>query len=166
MENAPDKTEQSSPPPKSTKRTLFLVAVLLAIVAIWYIQRRGPELPDWGSDLGNALQVAQSANRKVVLFLMSSPPGEIDRWLVKATLAQPGNQQALNKANVVKVKLETSLNSDLAKKYRVTELPTMLLLDPAGKELNRRAGKIGEVDFRNGFLDCSKIATPEEKATK
>lgn len=166
-ENAPDKTSTpSSPPPNRSKRTLLLVSVLVAIVAVWYIQRRGPELPDWGDDLNNALQAAQKDNRKVVLFLMSSPPGEIDRWLVKATLAQPGNKQALSNLNAIKVKLEISPQSDVAKKYHVTELPTMLLLSPDGKELNRRTGKIAELDFRNGFLDGSKVIKPDEKPAK
>ena len=56
--------------------------------------------------------------------------------------------------------LTDGLSGDLAKRYKLTKLPTMVILDANGKELNRREGFIGEVEFRRGFLDLTKIEAP------
>ena len=45
---------------------------------------------------------------------------------------------------------------------KISSLPTFVLLSPEGKELNRREGFVGEVDFYKGFLDCSNVLKPKQ----
>jgi hypothetical protein len=46
-------------------------------------------------------------------------------------------------------------DSETTAKYRITKLPTLLLLSPSGQELNRHdgPGHVGEVPFRQEFLN-------------
>ena len=39
----------------------------------------------------------------------------------------------------------------------------MMILAPDGKELNRREGKVGEVDFPHGFLDLTEVHEPKKQ---
>jgi len=125
------------------------------------LQRSGPRLPGWGEDLDAALARAARENRRVLAFFMSEPPSATARWLADNTLRM--NRKAIAESRVVPVKvvLETSLDSETAKRYEIRELPTLMVLSPSGKELNRRTGRVGEVEFRQGFLDLAVIKGPE-----
>ena len=57
-------------------------------------------------------------------------------------------------------KAVTGVGSELADKYHIVRLPTILLLDTDGKELNRRTGFVGELDVRNGFLNLAVVEKP------
>ena len=157
----------SSQPPAKRKmdrrvKLAFVIILLGGIALIWVHQRRGPSL-GWGEDLDAALEQAKDDNRPVLVFFMSSPMGELAKKNIRHTLAKKSNRQAItdHKCITVKVTLDTALKDPLAKKYRIDKLPTMLLLGPNGKERNRRVGFIGETDFRNGFLDASRIEKPK-----
>jgi len=97
----------------------------------------------------------------VLAFFMSEPPSATARWLADNTLRM--NRKAIAESRVVPVKvvLETSLDSETARRYEIRELPTLMVLSPSGKELNRRTGRVGEVEFRQGFLDLAVIKGPE-----
>jgi len=129
------------------------IGVLVAVgLAVYMMQRRGPQLRGWGEDLPSALAQAQEEGRKVLLLAMSHPPSQIGRTLATTTI--PKNGKAIKEQNLilVKITLSSSLRSATATQYRIKRLPTMLLLDPKGNELSRREGAIGEVEFRNNFL--------------
>jgi len=139
----------------------FLAAVIVAGAVVYLHQRAGPALPDWGTDLPAALQQAQTENRPVLVFFLTSPPSTTARDMADKTLQRPQNRQAIEKGKFIRVKVTVgSMDSDVARKYALKALPTMMVLGPQGKELNRREGFIGELDFRNGFLDLSEVRAP------
>jgi len=153
---------QSTPARRPARdRWIKLGFVLVAGAIVIYLVRshRGPLLEGWGKDLDKALEQGRKENRRIVVFFMSRPPGDTDRWLKEKILGKAGNRKALEDGKFIRVQaqVDTDLKSELAARYKLRELPTFMVLDPQGKELNRREGKIGELDFRNGFLDCTII---------
>ena len=91
----------------------------------------------------------------VVAFFVSSPPSETAKTIQRRRIPKRDNQKALKEGNfiTVVVSLEDGLNSELAKKYEIKELPTLMVLKPDGTERNRHEGMIGEVNFRQDFLN-------------
>lgn len=155
--------EQPSPASKRDKwiKIGFVAALVLAVMLVWLVQRKPPELAGWGHNLRNALREGRDQNRNVLILFSDS--GETSRWLVKHTLSMPENSRAIEAGRFVRVQVTTTPKSDLASRYKLRTLPTMLIIGPAGQELNRREGKIGEVAFRKGFLD---LANVEEALTE
>lgn len=164
-----DEPQPGSAPPERQAETsrkdrvvkwVFLGVVLIAVIAIYFNQRTGPDF-DWPANLRDALAEAERTDRRVVAFFMNQPPGALARWNIQNTLRKSSNRQALDESDAIRVQVRLdSLEAPLAREYRIEDLPTMLLLSPEGEELNRRTGKIGEVDFRDGFLNLAKIQEP------
>jgi hypothetical protein len=159
--------EQGTPPTVAPRKSTgadrwvklgFLVVASGIVFFIWR-SLRNPSMPGWGDDLDAALVQARAEKRRIVVFFMNRPPGELDRWNRDSIIRKPGNQQALRNGNFIRVtiQLPSDLQSEPAKRYKLKKLPTLILLGPDGKELNRREGRLGELDFRSGFLDCAKV---------
>ena len=143
----------------------FIVAAIAICVAVYfYIQRGRMILRSWPSDLEKALQQARSEDRRPLLLFMSSPPSETTRQMAGTTLKKAHNRKAIAEGKFIPVKvvLDTSLKSDLARRHKIRKLPTMLILSPAGEELNRREGMIGEMQFRQDFLSCKEVLKPPQ----
>ena len=140
----------------------FLLAALLAAGLIyWLFQTGATVLKSWPIEFDKALAGAKKTDRRVLAIFMSDPPGATAVRLAQTTLSKGQNQKAIRDGKFSRVKVLTnSLSGDLAKRYKLTSLPTMIVLDANGNELNRREGFIGEVDFRHGFLDLTKIEAP------
>lgn len=156
-----DKSAPAAPPKPAVSMKVkvgFLVVVCAIIVAVTYKQWKGPEYDGALNSLDEALVKAKSENRPVVVFFTSYPSGDVDAAISK-TVGQPANRDAIKKGNFILVKIATTtaMDSPDAKAYKITSLPTTLLLDSQGNERNRRVGMIGEVAFRNGFLDRSVV---------
>jgi len=174
MEQARQETQAAAPAaaegPRRPRRDrvikLAFVVVTLAVVALLYwSQRRGLSLPGWGGDLTAALTQAAAEQRSVVVLFASIPPGDPERWLKDSILPKPENEAALRDGGFIKVlqNVGSLSSSQTASRYKITELPTLLLLGPDGVEKNRRpcrTRRIGEVEFRTGFLDCSQVVPP------
>jgi thioredoxin-related protein len=47
------------------------------------------------------------------------------------------------------------LKGGVARKYKLTTLPTIMILDSKGQELARKEGRVGEVEFMN-FMEAQK----------
>ncbi len=138
----------------------FLVVTVVLVVLVYVKQRSGLNLPGWGDDLSAALAQAAAENRPVLAFFVSSPPDQVSRELTKNTL--PKNAEAIRKGRFIKVvvKVGSVAKSEPARRLGVTFLPTMLVIGADGLEKNRREGFIGEVEFRNGFLDGGEVIRP------
>ena len=136
----------------------FLVVAAVAAVCIYLLQREGPKLKGWATDLDVALKQAKAENRRSLVFFTASPKSTTARRLIQTTLRK--NVQMIAREQVVKVNVDTDLNTNLAVRYKISSLPTFVLLSPEGKELNRRKGFVGEVPFHKGFLDCSQVNKP------
>ncbi len=142
----------------------FLVVALIAAGLIYgFFQTKESILPSWPEDLNAALARAKQTDRKVLVLFMANPPGPDSVFMASVTLSKSQNQQAIQNGKFARVKvIVNSLDSDLAHRYKLTRLPTMMILAPGGNELNRREGRVGEVPFLHGFLDLTEIQAPDK----
>ena len=152
---------QQEPPARKTGRDRwvkigFIVLLIVAAAVILMLQRRGLAIKDWGKDLDAALRQAKAEDRPVVVFFVNRPPSNT-ATTIRKHIRQPANQQALKDGKFIPVivELSSSLDSDIAKRYQVRELPTLMVLTSRGKERNRSVGNLGEVPFREQFLEYS-----------
>ncbi len=152
--------QEESPPRKSNRERRvkigFVVLLLVAVAGVIMIQRRGLEIEGWGKDLEAALQQGEAEDRPIVVFFVSSPPSNTAKT-IQTHILRPANQQSLKDGKFIPVivELSSSLDSDVARRYQVRGLPTLMVLTPGGKERNRSEGNIGEVPFRQEFLENS-----------
>lgn len=146
---------------RKAKLVFLALAVGLAVV-VWLSQLRGPMLPGWEDDLEAALKRGAQENRRVLILFLGDPPNQTTRGLAKKVLDQPASREAIQKGNFIRVRaeLQSSLKSSLAKKYRIRTLPSLVIISPEGKELNRREGNVGFADFWGDFLNCTRIVKP------
>jgi hypothetical protein len=160
-----DSASNQQVPGKSARnqrtKIIFLIITAVAVLLVYRMQRTNPELKGWGKDLNAALAAASAEGRPLLVFFDSNPPSATGRNLTATTFLM--NEKAIENGKFIKaaVSVDTGLKSDLAKRYQLRALPTTMILGPDGVEKNRREGKIGEVPFRNGFLDCTQVEGPE-----
>lgn len=149
---AADQPSPAEPKPadKRVKR-LFLLVIVLAMAAVMYIQYRGPQLP-WPTDLDKTLAQAKAQDRKVVVFLRSSPIGATEKQMIETTLSKPENTAALEKGRFLTVQVKKDLASDFARRYKIDVDTCMLVISPDGRNYHKADGFIGEVPFRQEFL--------------
>jgi len=156
-----EQPRQSTQPSRRVKMGFLLAAVLAAGLIYWFFQTGETFLKSWPIKIDDTLARAKQTDRRVLAFFVSNPPSAAAMRLSTTTLAKKNNEQAIRDGKFFRVKVLThGLSGDLAKRYKLTILPTMIILDANGKELNRREGFIGEVDFRHGLLDLTKIDAP------
>ena len=167
MSDTNDASQTPQEPAGGDRRVkiVFGVVLLIAVVLVYYVQRKPPPdlTKDWPEGLAAALDRAKQEKRPVLVFFTGQSLSQTARRLLETTLRQRANRTAIREGRFIRVRvgLTSSLTSDLVKKYKIKKLPTMLLLAPDGAERNRRVGFIGEVPFRNGFLDCKVVEKPE-----
>ncbi len=159
------KHRQSSQAGKSDRWVKIGFLVVAVAVGIWiymYLQN-DTLLKGWPEDLSAALADAKQTNRRVLVFFIGNPPNTDAVWMAGNTLDKSQNKTAIEQGRFARVKVVVnSLDSDLARRYKLTRLPTMMILAPDGSELNRREGKVGEVPFLHGFLDMAEIEAPRK----
>ena len=145
-------------------KLIFFAVVIVAATAVYFSQRRGPALSGWGDNLDTALKKGSQEDRPVLVLFLRDPPSETMRKIQKNVLRKPESIKAMQEGKFirVKIKLTDSLDSSIAKTYRIKKLPTMLIIGSDGKERNRRTGYIAYADFWSGFLDYSKIETSDD----
>lgn len=157
-------SEENTSTPSSAKdgrknwiKKALLLAIVFAMVAVYFYQRRGLDIRGWGEDLNAALVQAKAENRPLVVLFANKSQTPTARAL-KKHINRPGNRKALKQGNYITVivPLDNALDSELARKYKIKSLPTLLLLRPDGTEHNRTVGNIGEVSFRQNFLNYDK----------
>ena len=142
----------------------FIIVAVVISAVIWKYRQTETFLKDWPEDLNAALADANQTNRRVLAVFISNPPNAEAVENAEYALAKPKNKQAIQDGKFARVKVTVnSLDSDLARRYKLTHLPTMLILDAKGGELNRREGVVGEVPFLHGFLDLTDIEAPTGK---
>ncbi len=152
--NAADLSDKSRKRDRQVKIGFLVVAAILVLLVYWW-QRKPTLLPGtWLTDVPKAMEQARNEKRSVLLFFTHSAWGEAEKRI--AFFGFSKNVKALNKFDYILVKVSPSLDSDLARQYKVTKLPTLLILDPNGREKNRREllVDVGETEFPL-FLDLS-----------
>ncbi|HUS47362.1 MAG TPA: thioredoxin family protein [Phycisphaerae bacterium] len=157
---------QQGPAPAAAGRKLrkdrwikrgFVAAILIAAVIVYVLQMEGPRLSGWEDDLNAALVQAKEENRPVLVYFVRSLSSQVVRDMANKTLAKKENKQAITDAGFIMVKVETTIESETARRYGLTKLPTMAVLSSEGARcatMNDFAGQfIGEMQFRNDFLE-------------
>jgi hypothetical protein len=139
----------------------ILVAVLIGTLVWKYLQTE-TFMKGWPEDLTAALADAKQTDRRVLVVFISNPPNNEAIRNANVALGKPQNRKAIEQGKFARVKVTVNnLDGDIARQYKLTHLPTTMILAPDGKELNRREGMVGEVPFLHGFLDLTEIEAPK-----
>jgi hypothetical protein len=129
-----------------TVKIAFLAVTMIAVGAIYYIQRNPPLLKNWSEDLGVSLANARAGGQRVlVLFLPSELSDHDRRWLVGGTISK--NEPRIDDGRFLRVKVPVAEIKDCepARTYGIKTLPTVLMLGADGKELGRLEGSKGMI---------------------
>ncbi len=111
-----------------------IIAVLA--LAAFTVQAADGVLP-WGDDLAQGLQEAQKAGKPVLVDFSAAWCGWCKK-LEQDTFPDPGVQDLLGR--YVLVRVDADRHPELVKQYGVKGLPTLLMLDGAGKLIRRVEG--------------------------
>jgi len=140
---------------KATKRSgdfkakLILLAAVAVVGGVFYVNRlRDPAMPEgFITDLEAAREKARDEIRPL-LILFWSP--KVDKTATRHLLGEKGLPhksvvEAIEKGKYVcvGVKLGRQLDSDPARKYKITRVPTLVVLSSMGIELARLEGGVG-----------------------
>jgi hypothetical protein len=154
--------DRPAPAPQRRRwgKLVFLLIAAGAVYGVYWMQRKAPVLAGWSTDLDAALVAARDEFRPILVVFMDDPPGAIARTWDKVPLGKKLNKQAMDRMKLLKVKviMTRSARKKWAERFKIAKLPAMLLLDPSGKEANRREGKeVGETAFPREFLTCKVV---------
>lgn len=122
---------------------VILVALIGVVVAL--SSSTDSEMKDtttsslqWGTDLDQAMQEAKNTDKNIFVDFYAdwcSYCGEMD----EVTYTDPQVVEKLTQ-NYVLVKINVDDNPDLSSQYQAYSLPTMVILDSDGNEINRIIG--------------------------
>lgn len=145
--NPPEDVPAREKPAKDRRIKLIMAVVLLAaVVGVYLAQLQPPKLgTNWATDLEQTLQQARRERRFVLVLFRSDPPNDATSWLVRNSLGHSIVTRALEsgKQLCVSVQVDRTLASELARKYRLKDLPTVMTLTPDGAVLERESGRVG-----------------------
>jgi thiol:disulfide interchange protein len=132
--------------------TLVATAAVLGFAAC---ERGGASLPSnglpWESDLGSALARASAENKVVMVDFYTTWCGWC-RKLDETTFADAGVKRAL--ASVVPVRLDAEgTGRAAAARYGISGYPTIIFLDPNGREVGRIPGYLPADAFLQELQD-------------
>ncbi len=161
----PPAAQPSPPPPKTGRdkgKIIFALAIAGLLVLAWKLSRGTPPNLDWPENFPQALQQAKAENRRVLVQVTASTPGENERKMNDQVLSKDENVKAIEEGRFILTKVIVLLTFDdaFSREHQIRKVPTWLILDSQGNELNRREGYIGEIAFRKGFLDCQEVVQP------
>ncbi|KAF5069009.1 Thiol:disulfide interchange protein DsbD [anaerobic digester metagenome] len=101
----------------------------------------------WSTDLNSSLEEAKSTDKLVFIdFYADWCP--YCKELDEKTFPEARVQQKLSQ-NYVAVKVNTDNNPELASKYKIYGLPTVVILNSDGQELKRYSGYINSDELLN-----------------
>lgn len=131
---------------------IFLIAALIGVCILYFVQKRDLTMKGWSNDLPATLKKAKSADRPICILFVNSPPSAIDQK-VKVEVSAGKCQKALKDLKFLPVIVSLkSVDNPVAKKYEVKSLPTLITLHPDGTVKNRHQGEIGRSQFKGSFL--------------
>jgi thioredoxin 1 len=131
------------------------IVVILAIVALLAYVALGTQSQkntqnlsnnlNWHTDLNSALDEAKKTGKNVIVDFYA-PWCSACTYLDENTFSDPQVQEKLSK-NYVVVKIDIDKNPDLASKYKVYAVPTIIFLDSSGNQIKRQEGYIPPEEF-------------------
>lgn len=137
------------------KSVLIIGTILVAVLVLYAVfslqgqtrtQDQSQSL-NWYHDLNSALEEAKKTNKKVMADFYS-PGCYACQLLDEDTFSNPQVQEKLDKDYVV-TKININENPDLASKYKIYTVPTLIFLDSGGNEIKRFDGYITPEELLN-----------------
>ncbi len=128
---------------------LFFFGFVLLAVAILPFTRSRTAAPEWNRDSGTALEQARSESKPVLVFLYTDWCTYCKQMDGK-TFSDAGVIDELGRKFVwLRLNAETDAQGiEMQRRFGINGFPTILFLDPSGRELNRIAGFVPPDQFR------------------
>jgi thiol:disulfide interchange protein len=128
---------------------LFFFGFVLIAVAILPFLRSRTTTPEWNRDSSNALEQARSEGKPVLVFLYTDWCTYCKQMDGK-TFSDPNVIDELGRKFVwLRLNAETDAQGiEMQRRFGISGFPTILFLDPSGRELNRIAGFVPPDQFR------------------
>ena len=130
-------------------RLAFLVIVLLSLAALTVVaqsRRPGPDRVGWFDDLPAAQRAAAAKGRPVLLDFSATWCGPCQE-MKRTTWADPAVAADIA-ARCVPVHVDVDAQPDVARRYGIPVLPTLVLTDASGRETRRIEGLLSADEFR------------------
>ncbi len=154
-------TDPASSPTPPKRRHLFPLILLIGAIGVavyiqFFVYGKVEPPRGWLEDFHQAMALAKSQNRKVVVLVTHRKPGDTAQHVIRYVIQKPGNRKAFQEGEFVgvMVRLRGDDKKRMTEEYKITVTPTLLLLSPDGKEITRRQDQETkqEVPFRDSFL--------------
>lgn len=135
---------------------LFLGLGLIVIATVVVLTFFNPSSKDsaqspadlqWHVDLNSALQEAKTTNKSVFIDFYADWCSYC-KELNQSTLSDSGVKKKLSQ-DYIAVEINTDKNPSLASKYKVYELPTLIILNSSGEEIKRHEGYLSANELLN-----------------
>lgn len=155
--------------PRSENQTRWgpLLLIVAAILLYFAVSRPSADLSDWGTDLDDALREASKGGHPVLVsfYMPGCPPC---KFMDRTVLSDSDVKRALH--NYVRVRLDATVQTDLARQYEVHATPTFTVVDSEGRLLSQREGTLTVEEFvqflnRAARLLSAPRPTPGEAGT-
>ena len=121
-----------------------LLIIVAAVLLYFAVRQPATDLSDWGGDLDDALREASKGGHPVlVAFYM---PGCVPCTVMDRTVLSDSHvKRALR--DYVRVRLDATVQTDLARRYEVQFTPTFTVVDSKGRLLSKREGTLTVEEF-------------------
>lgn len=123
--------------PRPLSFILLVVAAMLVFSLLRKNDAGGPEVVPWRTDLQAALEEATRSNKPVLAYFTAS-------WCPPCQRMKSTTWQDLSVARAleawVPVKLDVDQHRDLARRYQINGVPTLLILSAGGTVGQARSG--------------------------
>jgi thiol:disulfide interchange protein len=115
----------------------------------------------WESTFETALQTARLTQKPIMADFFATWCGPCHFLAERVYVADPVIKES---ANFVSVQVDVDKRQDLAQKYQVESLPTIVFFDPMGKEISRESGVPGDEQSAVSWL-VDEMQTARTKAS-
>ena len=126
---------------------IFLVAIAAYTIFAIQDQNNVQTSLNWHTDLNSAFEESKKTNAPIFIDFYA-PWCSYCKKLDENTFSNPKVQANLN-YNYIVVKIDIDKYPDIASKYKVYGVPTMVFLYSNGTEFKRKEGYIGPDEFFN-----------------
>ena len=138
-----------------------LILIVAAVLLYFAVRRPATDLSDWGGDLDHALREASNGGLPVlVAFYM---PGCVPCSIMDRTVLSDSDvKRALH--DYVRVRLDATEQTDLARQYEVYATPTFTVVDSEGRLLSQREGTLTVEEFVQFLNRAARLLSPPRPA--
>jgi thiol:disulfide interchange protein len=167
--NEDNSCQQSSCCPLGQKRYLFWAIALVALAGV-YLYASRPQAPApppppptsvWVADLATAQKRAAEQNKLLFVDFYATWCGPCQ---MMDHQVYPRQDVADAMRNWVAVKIDVDKQRSIAREYRITGMPTLIVLSPKGEELDRIEGGLSPQQFIRWITEAEKAWTAKHPA--